>query len=248
MAVDEHIVVGWAEYVDLPEWGIRGLRAKSDTGARSSSLHVENLRRLRGKRLAFDVIVRKSPSVKRVRIRAPMSREARVKSSNGSSEQRPFVTTSLRIGGQEREIELNLVDRGKMVHRMLLGRTALDGMVVDVSRRYVLGKENKKQHEKKKKARAAAKAKATARAKARVRARARAEAKAKEKKKSATPPKPQVATKKARTSRATAKSKTRAVKKPAKKAAKKPAKRPATARKTARNSTTSPQRKKRRTT
>jgi hypothetical protein len=135
----QRAVVGWAEYVDLPEWGIHGLRAKSDTGARSSSLHVENLVRLRGRRVSFDVVLGRKPQARRVRVTTRVSRESLVRSSNGDSERRPFVTTTIRIGPVERRIELNLVDRGRMIHRMLLGRSALAGLLVDVHHRYLLG-------------------------------------------------------------------------------------------------------------
>src|SRR5262245_10726870 len=135
----ERQIVGWAEYVDFPEWGIRGLRAKSDTGARSSSLHVENLERLSGGRVAFDVVLGRKAEARRVRVTTRLARESAVKSSRGVPESRPFVSTVVRLGDHERRIELNLVDRGTMIHRMLLGRTALEGFLVDVGHRYLLG-------------------------------------------------------------------------------------------------------------
>ena len=49
--------IGWNEFVDIPEWGIKGLRAKVDTGARSSALHVENIERLSRDRVRFDVVL-----------------------------------------------------------------------------------------------------------------------------------------------------------------------------------------------
>ena len=146
---DTH-AVGWCEYVDLPEWGVTGIRAKTDTGARTCSLHVENLKRLKGGRVAFDVLVKRASGVRRVRVRTRLARSGHVKSSNGEARLRPFVVTTLRIGPVEREVEINLVDRGSMRHPMLLGRTALPGLLVDVRRRYLLGKRprrRKKQHE-----------------------------------------------------------------------------------------------------
>lgn len=133
-------IVGWAEYVDLPDWGIRNIRAKCDTGARSSSLHVENLTRLPGRRIAFDIVLGRKAHSRRVRVSTRIARESMVKSSNGDGERRPFITALVRIGDQERRVELNLVDRGKMIHRMLLGRSALHGFLVDVGHRYVHGK------------------------------------------------------------------------------------------------------------
>ena len=128
---------GWREWADLPEWGITRVRAKLDTGARTSALHVTGLEELPGGRVAFDV----QPghrSDRRIRVVTDVVRKARVRSSNGASSTRPVVRTRLRIGTVEREIELTLVDRGAMLHRLLVGRTGLSGIVVDASRRYVL--------------------------------------------------------------------------------------------------------------
>lgn len=132
--------IGWCELVELPAWGIGGVRAKADTGALTSSLHVENLEDLSRGRVAFDVMLHRRRRDKRIRVDAPVSRTSRVKSSNGEISVRHVVRTMMRIGPVEREIELNLVDRGAMIHRMLLGRSALAGMVVEVDHRYLLGR------------------------------------------------------------------------------------------------------------
>jgi hypothetical protein len=135
-----HVHCGWCELVDLPEWGISRLRAKADTGARTSSLHVENLVELPHRRVAFEVILHRTKRDRRVHVEAHLVRTSRVKSSNGDVTLRHVVRTTLRIGPVEREIELNLVDRGAMIHRMLLGRSALSGMVVEVDQQYLLGR------------------------------------------------------------------------------------------------------------
>lgn len=133
------LIIGWVELVALPEWGIAGLRAKIDTGARSSALHVERIERLPDRRVAFDVILRRKG--KRTRVTAKIVREGRVRSSSGESSKRIFVETLLRLGPLERRIEISLVDRGRMIHRMLLGRSALSGpILIDVDRRYHLGR------------------------------------------------------------------------------------------------------------
>lgn len=128
-------VLGWLEHVDLPELRVYSLRAKLDTGAKSSALHVDNLRLLSPRQAAFDVIMDGG----RVRhVTARVSRKARVKSSNGHFDRRIFIETKLRIGDMVRDIEMSLVDREKMLHRMLVGRTSLKGLLVDPSRRYLL--------------------------------------------------------------------------------------------------------------
>ncbi len=134
-------VIGFAEYVDFPKWKIRGLRAKVDTGARSSALHVENIRRVGPDRVRFDVRLDRTRADRRVTVEAPISRRSRVRPSNGVSQMRYFVRTSIQIGTVEQEIEVSLVDREKMIFRMLIGRSAIaQRFLVDVSKRYVLSK------------------------------------------------------------------------------------------------------------
>jgi hypothetical protein len=134
-------VVGLAEYIDLPEWRVLRLRAKVDTGARSSALHVDNVRELPNGRVRFDVRLQRNRPERRVTIEAPVVRRARVRSSTGSSQLRIFVATLVRVGSVVLEAEFGLVDRQRMVYRMLLGRTALGSrFLVDPSRRYLLGR------------------------------------------------------------------------------------------------------------
>lgn len=120
-------VIGWNEYVDLPDWGIRGIRAKIDTGARSSALHVENVEELSRDRVRFDVVLDRDGPERTIHVTAAVARRARVKSSTGHMRRRIFVTTTVRIGSMNREVELSLVDRETMIYRMLVGRTALGG-------------------------------------------------------------------------------------------------------------------------
>ena len=130
------VVIGWTEYVDLPDWGVRRIRAKVDTGARSSALHVENIRELPRGLVLFDVVLHRERRDRRVHVRAHVTRRSRVRSSNGQLSPRLFVETTLRLGGVEKSIEIGLVDRAKMIHRMLLGRAALAGpFLIDVDHR-----------------------------------------------------------------------------------------------------------------
>jgi hypothetical protein len=139
------VLIGWTEYVDLPEWNVRKLRAKVDTGARSSALHVENIVKLPRGRVGFEVVLHRRKRDRRIRVTERIQRRARVRSSNGRSETRYFVRTMLRLGPSEREVELSLVDRGEMIHRMLLGRTALSGpFLIDVDRRMLLSRKERK--------------------------------------------------------------------------------------------------------
>jgi hypothetical protein len=121
------VVIGWNEQVDLPDWHIRGLRAKIDTGARTSALHVDGLEVLPRRRLSYYVVLHRRDQDRRIHVVAPIARRSRVRSSTGEYTLRYFVRTRVRLAGVEREIEISLVDRGDMMFRMLIGRTALAG-------------------------------------------------------------------------------------------------------------------------
>lgn len=126
----EKVQIGWREWIDLPEWGLH-LKAKIDTGARSSSLDVENIERLGDRRIRFDVHqLRKADRVKTVE--AEILRESKVRSSNGQTQKRFVVKTRIRLAGIEKDIHITLSSRRAMLHRMLLGREALkDHFLID---------------------------------------------------------------------------------------------------------------------
>ena len=143
------LVIGWAEYVDIPEWDVKHMRAKMDTGARSSALHVENIEEIGQNRIRFDVRLHRKKRDRRVTVEAPISRRGKVRPSSGVSQTRYFVKANVRIGGVERQIELSLVCRARMIFRMLIGRTALShAFLVDTSRRYSLGRPKRKKKKK----------------------------------------------------------------------------------------------------
>ena len=126
MTARERLVVGWRERVALPDWGIRSVHAKLDTGAQTSALHVAHLRP-EGGQVSFVIVTSRRDGARRAEVTVPIARIARVRSSNGATATRFVVRTRLRLGPIEREIEVTLVDRGEMIHRMLIGRSGLDG-------------------------------------------------------------------------------------------------------------------------
>ena len=140
------IRVGWVEQIGLPGLGIARLKAKIDTGARTSALHVARMRTVgtgaglqRRPILAITV-----PGGGRGRrphvVRAAVREFVVVRDSSGRTERRPVIETVLRLGTIERRIAVTLTNRGDMLFPMLIGRTALGpGVVVDPSRRYLLG-------------------------------------------------------------------------------------------------------------
>lgn len=139
------VLIGWNEYVDLPDWDISGLRAKVDTGARTSALHVEDIEELPRGRVRFDVILHRERRDRRVHVRTKVVRRGRVRSSTGHYSTRLFVAARVQIGPVLRTVELSLVDREKMIYRMLLGRTALSGpFLIDPAHRALLGRRKKR--------------------------------------------------------------------------------------------------------
>ncbi len=130
------VVIGRVEMVDLPEWKVR-LRGKVDTGARTSALHVDNIRELPGGWVSFEVILHRAMH-RRVEVHARVARRCSVRSSTGQEEPRYFVVTRMTLGPVTRDIEISLAVRTAMRYRMLLGRSALSGdFVIDPGRRYV---------------------------------------------------------------------------------------------------------------
>ena len=135
---DNPIVIGWREKIDLPEWGLKRVRAKTDTGARTSAIDVADIEELGDDEIRFRVVYHHDPEQVTKWIHAKVIRESTVKPSHGETQQRYVCETLVRIGEVVRRIEISLVSRKGMLCRMLLGRTALDGILVDATRKYVL--------------------------------------------------------------------------------------------------------------
>ena len=138
MAKETLNVIGWKESVDLPEWGIRHITVKVDTGARRSAIDVNNIKELGNGKIQFDIAVDRKNRHLTKTIVTNILHNTHVRSSNGEQSERYFVETLVAIGEQTRKIELSLISRHQMTYRMLLGRKALEGMfVVDPSQAYV---------------------------------------------------------------------------------------------------------------
>ena len=140
----DRITVGWREWVSLPELGIGPIKAKVDTGARSSALHAYGMERFKRDGESW-IRFRVHPIQKNTRIEviseAPVIDERRVKSSSGNVTLRPVVLTTLEWFGETRQIELSLTRRDAMGFRLLLGREALRGRcLIDPGRSYLGGR------------------------------------------------------------------------------------------------------------
>ncbi|MCB9720927.1 MAG: ATP-dependent zinc protease [Candidatus Omnitrophica bacterium] len=137
-------VIGWREYVDLPEWGIHDLRAKIDTGARTCSLHVEDIEELPHGKIGFYVVLNLKPKRRRHMVARSVKR-GHVKSSVGHRTHRWYVQTTIKIGKVIKDVTVNLVERPGMNFRMLIGRKAIeDDFLVDVDHSFYLGQPKKK--------------------------------------------------------------------------------------------------------
>jgi hypothetical protein len=142
----EELTVGWKEYLDLPGLGVFHLKAKVDTGARTSTLHVDSLRVLEllpdgTERVELDLHPDRRRPDWRVRAEARVLRRMRVVDSGGHPEVRPVIATELVLGPVRKRILVTLTDRSGMLFRMILGRKALEGdFRVDVARKYLLRK------------------------------------------------------------------------------------------------------------
>ena len=137
-------VVGWREWVSLPDLGLPYLKAKLDTGARTSALHAYDIKRFRrgGRRMArFRVhpIQRQTRTI--VEAEAEIVDRRAVRSSSGHLSERIVVVTTLEIVGRRWPIELTLTNRDAMGFRLLLGRQALrPRILVDPGRSLTGGK------------------------------------------------------------------------------------------------------------
>lgn len=138
----DRMIIGNLELCQLPDLGIADLEVRVDTGAKTSSLHVDNIRRFRKKGKLF-VEFDLHPDIynldKTVQCSAPVVDSRKIKSSNGVTEQRYVIQTAFALGGQQWPIEITLTNRQEMSYLMLLGREGMgDRVYVDPSRAFTL--------------------------------------------------------------------------------------------------------------
>ncbi len=141
-------VIGWREWVGLPGLGIKSIKAKVDTGARSSALDavdLEQFERDGEQYVRFKVHPRQGNTDRVVEVEAKVFEFRSVRSSSGEVSMRPVIVTEVKLLGVIWSVELTLANRTEMSFRMLLGREAFRRrFVVDAGASYRSGKPKRK--------------------------------------------------------------------------------------------------------
>ena len=143
----DQTIIGWREWLALPELQVPAIKAKIDTGARTSALHaffVEPFTKEGRQMIRFGV----HPLQKRLDVEifceAPVKDFREVSDSGGHREMRYVIETVILIGDLPRQIEMTLTNRDNMKFRMLLGRTAMEGLQVIPDQSYLTGRKRHK--------------------------------------------------------------------------------------------------------
>jgi hypothetical protein len=141
-------VLGWREWLDFPDLGITQIKAKVDTGARTSCLHayyVKPFERNGAPWVRFGIHPRQNDTSEEIHCEAPIKDRRTVRDSGGHEEYRYVIETLISIGNECSLAEVTLTDRDTMKFRVLLGRTAIRGQyLVDAGSSYLQGKRKRK--------------------------------------------------------------------------------------------------------
>ena len=137
-------IIGWRECIGLPDFGIEDIKAKVDTGARTSAIHAFRIKRFTKDGedwVRFKIHPRQRRRKPEIECEAKVVDVRAVTSSNGQRERRVFIKTRLKVGPYLFPAEISLANRDEMGFRMLIGRQALKKrFIVDSSSSYTLGR------------------------------------------------------------------------------------------------------------
>ena len=136
-------LIGWREWIELPELGVDGVKAKIDTGARTSAIHAFDVETSEDESgttwVDFSIHPLQNDDEYVVQTRAEVLEFREIRSSSGETSLRPVILTRMRLDGKLRRLELTLANRDQMGFRMLLGRQALrKRYLVDPDRSFLL--------------------------------------------------------------------------------------------------------------
>lgn len=143
MSQTRKIIIGWREWLALPALGLPAIKAKIDTGARTSALHafkIEEFERAEEPWLRFYLYPHKHHPKHNVQCEVPWLEKRIVSDSGGHREQRYVIVTPLQIADKQWPIEITLTNRENMRFLMLLGRTAMNkNLLINPNASYLLG-------------------------------------------------------------------------------------------------------------
>ena len=142
------LIIGWKEWASLPHLNIPKIKVKIDTGAKTSALHAYDINVVKnnGKEYAKFIIhpIQKNNKIYNHCI-AEIIGIKTVKSSNGLKEERFMIRSPIQIGSQIWDINITLTNRDIMHYRMLLGRNAMNSIIINPMKKYCQGKISNKQ-------------------------------------------------------------------------------------------------------
>ena len=137
-------LLGWREWAGLPEFNIDRIKAKIDTGARSSALHafaIDPYRKGGQRWVMFSIHPRQRHSDMSIECHAPIKDRRLVSDSGGHKQRRYVIETQIILGQSIFTAEMTLTNRDSMLFRMLIGRTAMSNrFIIDPNASYVQGK------------------------------------------------------------------------------------------------------------
>jgi hypothetical protein len=137
-------IIGWREWISLPDFGLPAIKVKVDSGARTSALHATKIKYIEdssGQTWVTFTINTGARGDKPQRVKAPLLEQRMVKSSLGHATLRPVIVTKIQLGELTWSTEITLVNRDPMGFRMLLGRRAVKGRyLIHPSRSFIQSK------------------------------------------------------------------------------------------------------------